>query len=106
MFIAMILKLLYEKVALFIQPNPTRKPSFPPTWNVVTLGIRNVIIETDSELVEGRIRKNLCSPWYLWDFWEYLQEELQGLYFSIMHIFWEGNQIANYLAKTNEGGNT
>lgn len=41
-----------------------------------TLGIENIIIEIDFELVVGWIRKNLCSSWYLWDFLEHLRDEL------------------------------
>lgn len=71
-----------------------------------TLDIQNIIIETNSELVVGWLKKNHCSAWYLWNFQESLQVELQVISFLINHIFREGNQIADFLTRVGERGST
>lgn len=70
------------------------------------LGYHNDCIETNSEMVVGWLRANICSTWYLWNFWELLEEELEGLQFTIMNKFWEENQVVNFLDYQVEGGIT
>lgn len=50
----------------------------------------------------GWLNDKICLTWYLWDIWEILEEELQGLHFSIKYQFREGNQVADFLAQ--QGG--
>lgn len=67
-------------------------------WLCKDLGFDNIMIETDSGLVVDCLQKNSCSIWYLWDYWERLEEVLQGMNFTIRHQYREGNQTANFLA--------
>lgn len=70
------------------------------------LGFDNIVIETDSELVVGWLKMNSCSAWYLWDYWERLEEALQGMNFTIIHQYREGNQAVDFLARQGENGIT
>ncbi|KAI9197531.1 hypothetical protein LWI28_000037 [Acer negundo] len=45
----------------------------------------NVIIESDSRIVVDWLRKGSCTLWYLWDFWEYIVAELEGVNFLVLH---------------------
>lgn len=56
------------------------------------LGFQHIMIEFDLELVVDWMHKNICLTWYLWDFWEMLEEELKGLSYTIKHLYKEGNK--------------
>ncbi|KAF5462658.1 hypothetical protein F2P56_018646, partial [Juglans regia] len=64
----------------------------------------NVIIESDSQIVVDWLCKGKCSVWYLWDFWEVLRKELEGLNFVVVHQLREGNSAADFLAREGEMG--
>lgn len=66
------------------------------------MGYQNILVEFDSKLLVDWIHNKSCSPWYLWDFWEDLEEELQGVNVKTIHQFREGNQVANFLAHLRE----
>lgn len=42
--------------------------------------------------------------WYLWDYWEYLIQELDGISYDIVHQFRVGNQLVDFLALKGEAG--
>lgn len=75
-------------------------------WLCKELGHQNICIEINSELVVGWLNAKCCSSWYLWDVQKLFEEELQCLHFSIKYQFKEGNQVVEFLARQNEGGNT
>ena len=64
----------------------------------------NVIIESDSRIVVDWLRKGRCTLWYLWDFWEDLVAELEGVTFMVLHQYKEGNSAADFLAREGEMG--
>lgn len=66
----------------------------------------HIFIEFDSELVMRWLTKRIYNAWYLWDFWDEVQEELQDIEFMANHIFRERNQIVDFFAKEGEGGRT
>ncbi|KAF5464702.1 hypothetical protein F2P56_014758 [Juglans regia] len=49
------------------------------------LGYQNICIESNLELVVSWLITRVCTTWYLWDFWELLEEELVGLRVSFKH---------------------
>lgn len=57
-------------------------------------------------LVVGWMEENRCTSWYLWDYWESLKGALQGINFTIMNVFREGNQVVDFLAQERESGMT
>ncbi|XP_040995994.1 uncharacterized protein LOC121242162 [Juglans microcarpa x Juglans regia] len=59
----------------------------------------DIIIESDSKVVVEWFRSRRCSLWYLWDFWDELISEMEGLNITVIHQFREANQAANFLAK-------
>ncbi|KAG6666728.1 hypothetical protein CIPAW_01G053100 [Carya illinoinensis] len=52
-------------------------------------------------LLQGKRGYNL---WYLWDYWDALLLELDGVHFQVVHQFREGNQAVDYLARRGEEG--
>ncbi|XP_041001562.1 14.7 kDa ribonuclease H-like protein [Juglans microcarpa x Juglans regia] len=62
-------------------------------------GLMCIDIECDSLLVVLWIRSRICTVWYLWDYWDELLMLLANFDFSISHVFREGNQVADALAK-------
>ncbi|XP_035549761.1 uncharacterized protein LOC118349436 [Juglans regia] len=68
------------------------------------LHLSNVIIESDSQIVVDWLCMGKCSVWYLWDFWEALRKELEGLNFVVVHQLREGNSAADFLARKGEMG--
>ncbi|XP_035546597.1 ribonuclease H-like [Juglans regia] len=68
------------------------------------LHLSNVIIESDSQIIVDWLCMGKCSVWYLWDFWEALRKELEGLNFVVVHQLREGNSAADFLAREGEMG--
>ena len=68
------------------------------------IGITQVDIECDSKIVVDWISRGSCRVWYLWDFWEELLNLLQLFEMQISHVFREGNQVADFLAKLGATG--
>lgn len=64
----------------------------------------NVVIESDSRIVVDWFRKRRCTLWYLWDFWDDLMNELEGLNFEVVHQYRKGNGAADFLARDGETG--
>lgn len=59
----------------------------------------NVQIESNSTLVVVWLeKKNLCTLWYLRDYWEELEHALQEINHRIRHIFREANKTADFLS--------
>ncbi|XP_042959541.1 uncharacterized protein LOC122294687 [Carya illinoinensis] len=63
------------------------------------LGYTAIDIECDSIILVNWTRKQKCTAWYLWDYWEELQAVLQHFDFTISHSYREGNQVADSLAR-------
>lgn len=63
-----------------------------------------MIIESDSRIVVEWLGKGACSLWYLWDFWEDILVELEGVNFKVIHQYREGNSVADFLAREGEMG--
>ena len=68
------------------------------------LGITHVDIECDSKIVVDWISKESYKIWYLWDFLEDLLKLLQFFQVHLSHVFREGNQVADFLAKLGANG--
>ncbi|KAK0598498.1 hypothetical protein LWI29_035225 [Acer saccharum] len=58
----------------------------------------------NSRIVVDWLRKGSCTLWYLWDFWEDLVAELEGVNFMLLHQYREGNSAADFLARDGEMG--
>ncbi|KAG6707971.1 hypothetical protein I3842_06G057300 [Carya illinoinensis] len=63
------------------------------------LGIRDILVESDSEVIVRWIQAGKCNLWYFWDFWDDIQRLFVDLQCSIRHIFKKANMVADYLAK-------
>lgn len=63
------------------------------------MGFSQVTIECDSSLVVSWLKNQRCTAWYLWDFWDELMFAFNGLHFTIVHQFREGNSSADFLAR-------
>lgn len=61
-------------------------------------------IELDFKLVVDWLKKKFFNPWYLQDFCEGLENELQGINYTIKHQFRESNQVADWLARYGKSG--
>lgn len=68
------------------------------------LGIKNVMIESDSQVLVNWLRSGVCTLWFMWDFWEKIKELYCLLECSVSHIFREANMVANYIAKEGVNG--
>ncbi|XP_042941140.1 uncharacterized protein LOC122275684 [Carya illinoinensis] len=68
------------------------------------LGGRRVILECDSKVIMDWLNARCCNLWYLWNFWDELLQELEGLSYQVVHQFCEGNQVADLLAIRCEAG--
>lgn len=49
----------------------------------------DIIIESDSKAVVEWFRTGKVSLWYLWDFWDDLISEMEGLNVRVIHQFRE-----------------
>lgn len=63
------------------------------------LGLRNILVELDSKVVVGWFLSGVCRFWYLWEFWEEVQELVSLLNTKVQHVFHEANMVAVFLAK-------
>lgn len=63
----------------------------------------NIRIESDSELVMRWITHKRCTILYLWEFWDTLEKELEGLHFYTWHQFGEGKQVEDFFTRIGEG---
>ncbi|KAF5471925.1 hypothetical protein F2P56_008684, partial [Juglans regia] len=61
----------------------------------------NVVIQSDSRIDVDWLQTGSCS---LWDFWEEVWAELEGMNFMVIHQFWEANSTADFLAREGEMG--
>jgi ribonuclease HI len=68
------------------------------------LGIRDIIVETDSNIVVQWLHKDTCSLWWLWEFWEEILELTRLLNAQVQHVFREANMAADLLAKNGSSG--
>lgn len=55
-------------------------------------------------MVVDLLQGGKCIVWHLWEFWEEVLKELEGLTFVVLHQFHEGNQAAYFLARQGENG--
>lgn len=65
----------------------------------ITLGVRDVIVETDSSIVAQWLQKGVCSLWWLWDYWDEILELIRLLNAQVQHMFREANMATDFLAK-------
>lgn len=63
------------------------------------LGLCQVEIETDSQLLVNWITKGEYNIWYLEDIWDELYEYFTYMEYCVRHIFQEGNAVTDFLAK-------
>lgn len=69
------------------------------------MGLRNVMVESNSEIIVGWINARGYKFWYLWDFGEEVKMWFDELNYSICHNFIEANMVADFLAKQGANNN-
>ncbi|XP_040992478.1 14.7 kDa ribonuclease H-like protein [Juglans microcarpa x Juglans regia] len=68
------------------------------------LGLRDILVESDSTVIVGWLASRICRYWFLWDFWEEDRELGSELHVQFHHIFREANMVADFLAKQGTQG--
>lgn len=63
------------------------------------LGYTNIIIESDSKLVVVWLLVGKCLLQYLWDFWEELLIEIDGIDFMVIHQNRKGESSSRFSCK-------
>lgn len=63
------------------------------------MGFRDVLIQTDSELVLQWIKKSISMPIQLKNWWEKIVAILGTINSEAIHVYIEGNTAADYLSK-------
>ena len=58
-----------------------------------------MLVECNSALVVHWLHQERCSLWYLWDYWDDLQEILLGMTVEFSHMLREKNMAVDFLAK-------
>lgn len=70
------------------------------------LGIFEISVETDSQLLVHWFSECLDPPWSLLDIWQNIRGLADVMNIHISHVFREGNVVADALAKLGAGGNS
>lgn len=69
-------------------------------------GFSKVIVESDSMLIVNLVNQRMKPPWQLTQIIEQIREVTETGNFLFVHIFREGNAIADHLAKLGESSKT
>ncbi|XP_042954714.1 uncharacterized protein LOC122291135 [Carya illinoinensis] len=64
-----------------------------------SLGLRDLLVESDSTVVVGWMASGISKYWFLWDFWEEVKMLVRLLKVRVRHNFREANMVADFLAK-------
>ncbi|KAF5201191.1 hypothetical protein FRX31_009221 [Thalictrum thalictroides] len=63
------------------------------------LGFTRIQIQTDSKMALHWFNRSLEAPWHLKVWWQHIHSLSQKMQVSILHVYREGNNLADYLSK-------